>query len=132
MPLARRSCFSTHTLPLIQVFFANERTCACALPDPSSLPATWLTCAMLSTCSVLSWLNFTVTLSALAAGLLNFGDQVGRISAAMFSFVGECAGELGCGRRKRRKEAGADCTLEELACGATGARVYARRRGLVT
>lgn len=39
---------------------------------------------------VLSWLNFTVTLSALAAGLLNFGDNVGRISAAMFSFVGEC------------------------------------------
>ena len=38
---------------------------------------------------VLSWLNFTVTLSALAAGLLNFGDSVGRISAAMFSFVGE-------------------------------------------
>jgi len=37
----------------------------------------------------LSWLNFTVTLSALAAGLLNFGDSVGRISAAMFSFVGE-------------------------------------------
>jgi hypothetical protein len=37
----------------------------------------------------LSWLNFTVTLSALAAGLLNFGDKIGRISAAMFSFVGE-------------------------------------------
>lgn len=40
--------------------------------------------------AVLSWLNFTVTLSALAAGLLNFGDRIGRISAAMFSFVGEC------------------------------------------
>ena len=39
--------------------------------------------------AVLSWLNFTVTLSALAAGLLNFGDKIGRISAAMFSFVGE-------------------------------------------
>ncbi len=37
----------------------------------------------------MSWLNFTVTLSALAAGLLNFGDKIGRISAAMFSFVGE-------------------------------------------
>ncbi|TQS33016.1 hypothetical protein Golomagni_06654 [Golovinomyces magnicellulatus] len=47
-----------------KVFFANERT-------------------------FLSWLNFTVTLSALAAGLLNFGDKIGRISAAMFSFVGE-------------------------------------------
>lgn len=37
---------------------------------------------------VLSWLSFTVTLSALAAGLLNFGDRVGRVSAALFSFVG--------------------------------------------
>jgi hypothetical protein len=45
-----------------------------------------------------------VTLSALAAGLLNFGDQVGRISAAMFSFVGECA----AGARLRGKEADED------------------------
>lgn len=29
-----------------------------------------------------------MTLSALAAGLLNFGDKVGRVSAALFSFVG--------------------------------------------
>ena len=36
---------------------------------------------------VLSWLSFTVTLSALAAGLLNFGDRVGRVSAALFSLV---------------------------------------------
>ncbi|WFD38804.1 GTPase regulator Nrf1 [Malassezia japonica] len=36
---------------------------------------------------LLSWLSFTVTLSALAAGLLNFGDRVGRVSAALFSFV---------------------------------------------
>jgi hypothetical protein len=31
-----------------------------------------------------------VTLAALAAGLLNFGDRVGRISAALFSIVGAC------------------------------------------
>lgn len=41
--------------------------------------------------AVLSWLSFTVTLSALAAGLLNFGDKVGRVSAALFSFVGTFA-----------------------------------------
>jgi len=35
----------------------------------------------------LSWLHFTVVLGGLAVGLLNFGDQVGRISAAMFSAV---------------------------------------------
>lgn len=37
--------------------------------------------------AVLSWLSFTVTLSALAVGLLNFGDRIGRISASLFSFV---------------------------------------------
>lgn len=42
----------------------------------------------LLTVPVLSWLSFTVTLSALAAGLLNFGDRVGRVSAALFSLVG--------------------------------------------
>jgi uncharacterized membrane protein YidH (DUF202 family) len=45
-----------------KVFFANERT-------------------------FLSWLNFTVILGGLAIGLLNFGDQIGRISAGLFTLV---------------------------------------------
>ncbi|KAG9301440.1 hypothetical protein G9A89_018112 [Geosiphon pyriformis] len=45
-----------------KVFFANERT-------------------------FLSWLQFTVVLGGLAIGLLNFGDRVGKISAALFTFV---------------------------------------------
>lgn len=45
-----------------KVFFANERT-------------------------FLSWLNFTVILGGLAVGLLNFGDRVARVSAALFTFV---------------------------------------------
>ncbi|CAG8704691.1 3409_t:CDS:2, partial [Dentiscutata erythropus] len=45
-----------------KVFFANERT-------------------------FLSWLQFTVVLGGLAIGLLNFGDKVGRISAALFTSV---------------------------------------------
>lgn len=45
-----------------KVFFANERT-------------------------FLSWLNFTVILGGLAVGLLNFGDRIGRISAALFTLV---------------------------------------------
>ncbi|CAG8493508.1 1860_t:CDS:2 [Scutellospora calospora] len=45
-----------------KVFFANERT-------------------------FLSWLQFTVVLGGLAIGLLNFGDKVGRISAALFTAV---------------------------------------------
>jgi len=45
-----------------KVFFANERT-------------------------FLSWLNFTVVLGGLSVGLLNFGDKVGRISAALFTVV---------------------------------------------
>ncbi|EPQ27330.1 uncharacterized protein PFL1_05252 [Pseudozyma flocculosa PF-1] len=64
-PLLQRTAGKRIALPVRvepKVFFANERT-------------------------FLSWLNFTVTLSALAAGLLNFGDKIGRISAAMFSFV---------------------------------------------
>ncbi|KAK0546947.1 GTPase regulator Nrf1 [Tilletia horrida] len=64
-PLLQRTAGKRIALPVRvepKVFFANERT-------------------------FLSWLNFTVTLSALAAGLLNFGDSVGRISAALFSFV---------------------------------------------
>ncbi|KAE8229085.1 hypothetical protein CF326_g5956 [Tilletia indica] len=64
-PLLQRTAGKRIALPVRvepKVFFANERT-------------------------FLSWLNFTVTLSALAAGLLNFGDNVGRISAALFSFV---------------------------------------------
>lgn len=36
----------------------------------------------------LSWLNFSVVLGGLAVGLLNFGDRVGKISAAMFTVVG--------------------------------------------
>ena len=35
----------------------------------------------------LSWLNFTVVLAGLSIGLLNFGDKVGKISAAMFTLV---------------------------------------------
>jgi uncharacterized membrane protein YidH (DUF202 family) len=45
-----------------KVFFANERT-------------------------FLSWLNFTVILGGLAVGLLNFGDRVGQISAAIFTVI---------------------------------------------
>ncbi|QPG76327.1 vacuolar transporter chaperone [Brettanomyces nanus] len=45
-----------------KVFFANERT-------------------------FLSWLNFTVILGSLAVGLLNFGDKIGRISAALFNLI---------------------------------------------
>jgi len=45
-----------------KVFFANERT-------------------------FLSWLNFTVILGGLAVGLLNFGDQVGQISAGIFTLI---------------------------------------------
>jgi uncharacterized membrane protein YidH (DUF202 family) len=45
-----------------KVFFANERT-------------------------FLSWLNFTVILGGLAVGLLNFGDNVGKISAGLFTVV---------------------------------------------
>ncbi|KAI9892222.1 MAG: vacuolar transporter chaperone [Vezdaea aestivalis] len=45
-----------------KVFFANERT-------------------------FLSWLNFSVIIGGLAIGLLNFGDRVGRISAALFTLV---------------------------------------------
>ncbi|WFD32315.1 GTPase regulator Nrf1 [Malassezia sp. CBS 17886] len=64
-PLLQRTAGKRIALPVRvepKVFFANERT-------------------------FLSWLSFTVTLSALAAGLLNFGDRVGRVSAALFSFV---------------------------------------------
>ncbi|KAK2760853.1 vacuolar transporter chaperone [Arachnomyces sp. PD_36] len=49
-----------------KVFFANERT-------------------------FLSWLNFTVILGGLAVGLLNFGDRIGRISAACFTVVAMAA-----------------------------------------
>ncbi|WFD04948.1 GTPase regulator Nrf1 [Malassezia vespertilionis] len=62
-PLLQRTAGKRIALPVRvepKVFFANE---------------------------LLSWLSFTVTLSALAVGLLNFGDRVGRVSAALFSFV---------------------------------------------
>ncbi|KAI0751103.1 hypothetical protein C8Q80DRAFT_1155541 [Daedaleopsis nitida] len=64
-PLLQRTAAKRIALPVKvepKVAFANERT-------------------------FLSWLHFTVVLGGLAVGLLNFGDKVGRISAAMFSFV---------------------------------------------
>jgi hypothetical protein len=39
----------------------------------------------------LSWLHFAVVLGGLAVGLLNFGDKVGKISAAMYTVIGELA-----------------------------------------
>ncbi|KAJ1957422.1 GTPase regulator Nrf1 [Dipsacomyces acuminosporus] len=45
-----------------KVFFANERT-------------------------FLSWLNFAIVLGSLALGLLNFGDQTGKIAGAAFTLV---------------------------------------------
>ncbi|OAD76353.1 hypothetical protein PHYBLDRAFT_103690, partial [Phycomyces blakesleeanus NRRL 1555(-)] len=35
----------------------------------------------------LHWLQFTVLLGALALGLLNFSDHVGRISATLFTLI---------------------------------------------
>lgn len=67
-PLLQRTATKRIALPVRvepKVSFANERT-------------------------FLSWLHFTVVLGGLAVGLLNFGDKVGKISAAMFSVVGEC------------------------------------------
>lgn len=66
-PLLQRTATKRIALPVRvepKVSFANERT-------------------------FLSWLHFTVVLGGLAVGLLNFGDKVGKISAAMFSVVGE-------------------------------------------
>ncbi|KAH0839958.1 hypothetical protein J3R83DRAFT_913 [Lanmaoa asiatica] len=65
-PLLQRTASKRIALPVRvepKVSFANERT-------------------------FLSWLHFTVVLGGLAVGLLNFGDRIGRISAAMFSAVG--------------------------------------------
>jgi len=64
-PLLQRTANKRIALPVRvepKVAFANERT-------------------------FLSWLHFTVILGGLAIGLLNFGDKVGKISAAMFSLV---------------------------------------------
>ncbi|KAF9006568.1 hypothetical protein BDQ17DRAFT_1239184 [Cyathus striatus] len=64
-PLLQRTATKRIALPVRvepKVSFANERT-------------------------FLSWLHFTVVLGGLAVGLLNFGDKVGKISAAMFSVV---------------------------------------------
>ncbi|EIN10830.1 vacuolar transporter chaperone 1 [Punctularia strigosozonata HHB-11173 SS5] len=64
-PLLQRTANKRIALPVRvepKVSFANERT-------------------------FLSWLHFTVVLGGLAVGLLNFGDKVGKISAAMFSVV---------------------------------------------
>lgn len=58
--VGKRIALPTRVEP--KVFFANERT-------------------------FLSWLNFSVVLGALAIGLLNFGDSVGRISAGLFTLV---------------------------------------------
>ncbi|KAL9611632.1 MAG: hypothetical protein Q9167_003747 [Letrouitia subvulpina] len=60
MAPGKRIALPTRVEP--KVFFANERT-------------------------FLSWLNFTVILGSLAVGLLNFGDNVGRISASLFTVV---------------------------------------------
>lgn len=62
--VGKRIALPTRVEP--KVFFANERT-------------------------FLSWLNFTVILGGLAVGLLNFGDQVGRISAGLFTLVAMAA-----------------------------------------
>ncbi|KAH9977850.1 vacuolar transporter chaperone 1 [Lactifluus volemus] len=64
-PLLQRTANKRIALPVRvepKVAFANERT-------------------------FLSWLHFTVILGGLAVGLLNFGDKVGKISAAIFSLV---------------------------------------------
>jgi len=64
-PLLQRTAAKRIALPVRvepKISFANERT-------------------------FLSWLHFTVVLGGLAVGLLNFGDKVGKISAAMFSVV---------------------------------------------
>lgn len=74
-PLLQRTATKRIALPVRvepKVSFANERT-------------------------FLSWLHFTVVLGGLAVGLLNFGDKVGKISAAMFSVVGEWSFRGLCG-----------------------------------
>nr|ODO04112.1 vacuolar transporter chaperone 1 [Cryptococcus depauperatus CBS 7855] len=66
-PLLQRTAKKRIALPVRvepKVFFANERT-------------------------FLSWLHFAVVLGGLAVGLLNFGDKVGKISAAMYTLIGE-------------------------------------------
>ncbi|KAL1760113.1 hypothetical protein FB107DRAFT_256861 [Schizophyllum commune] len=68
-PLLQRTANKRIALPVRvepKVSFANERT-------------------------FLSWLHFTVVLGGLAVGLLNFGDKIGKISAAMFSVVAAVA-----------------------------------------
>ncbi|KAJ9098603.1 vacuolar transporter chaperone [Naganishia friedmannii] len=64
-PLLQRTANKRIALPVRvepKVYFANERT-------------------------FLSWLHFAVVLGGLAVGLLNFGDKVGRISAALYTIV---------------------------------------------
>ncbi|ORY23270.1 hypothetical protein BCR39DRAFT_549636 [Naematelia encephala] len=64
-PLLQRTAQKRIALPIRvepKVFFANERT-------------------------FLSWLHFSVVLGGLAVGLLNFGDKVGKISAAMYTII---------------------------------------------
>jgi hypothetical protein len=47
------------------------------------------TTASYSCRTFLSWLHFAVVLGGLAVGLLNFGDKVGKISAAMYTIIGQ-------------------------------------------
>ncbi|KAJ9122499.1 GTPase regulator Nrf1 [Naganishia vaughanmartiniae] len=64
-PLLQRTAQKRIALPVRvepKVYFANERT-------------------------FLSWLHFAVVLGGLAVGLLNFGDKVGKISAALYTIV---------------------------------------------
>jgi len=44
----------------------------------------------------LSWLHFAVVLGGLAVGLLNFGDKVGKISAAMYTVIGQSSPQTLC------------------------------------
>ncbi|KAI7877448.1 SPX-domain-containing protein [Lichtheimia hyalospora FSU 10163] len=57
-----RRAAATAKPPPVKTFFANERT-------------------------FLAWLQFTLLLGGLAVGLLNFSDNIGRVSAGMFTFL---------------------------------------------
>lgn len=79
---------------LIIVSQANELPCQSELSQRFFLPMSEPSCrkghmnvthAMSS--DLCRWLNFTVILGGLAVGLLNFGDKIGRISAALFTVV---------------------------------------------
>ena len=57
-----RRAAATAKPPPVKTFFANERT-------------------------FLAWLQFTLLLGGLAVGLLNFSDNIGRVSAGIFTFL---------------------------------------------